>query len=392
MPERSREQLGGRRRPWLVVSSLLCTAVAIDGAIAAPECVGGTLRQAADQAGVLVGAAAGSGSIANDALYAETLAAEFSSLTAEGEMKWDHLQREPGVWNFAGADALMAFAEANEMAVRGHTLVWNQRFVDSTPDWVEELTDPTTLRAAMAEHIGMVVGRYAGRVDSWDVVNEPLKTGRSVIWENHFYDVLGIDYIAEAFVLAHAADPSALLFLNEVGISTANARFDAFYQLVVELLEQDVPIHGVGFQGHFFTGVTDPAALEQNLRAFSDLGLVVEITELDIPLVTPDETPENLAIQAQDYANVVSACLAVERCTRVTMWGLTDRHSWINGFLGDGFEPLLLDEEYQPKPAYESFRSTLLVPEPAAPVLRIAGLFVVALMVRRPRSTRPLRL
>ena len=182
-----------------------------------PDClapgVDCTLREAAVQAGVLIGAAFGDRG-EDDPEYLPALRNDFNSVTAEGAMKWGATQPEYGVFDFGPADWIMDFAEANGLSVRGHTLIWEQSIVDATPDYVTAITDPEELRALMADHIQTVVGRYRGRIDAWDVVNEPLVTLGSSLYENVFYQLLGPGYIAEAFELAHAADPDATLFLE----------------------------------------------------------------------------------------------------------------------------------------------------------------------------------
>jgi endo-1,4-beta-xylanase len=307
------------------------------------------LRQAAVQAGVLIGAAY---SEKDDPEYLPALAKDFNSVTHEGAMKWGATQPEYGVFDFGRADAMIEFAETRGMAVRGHTLIWDQAIVDATPDYVTAITDPQELRTLMAEHIRTVVGRYRGRIDAWDVVNEPFETGGAQVYENVFYQLLGPGYIAEAFELAHEADPDATLFLNEALVSTDSAKFDALLALTADLLVQGVPVHGVGLQGHFIVGGPNHDELRANIAKLAALGVVVELTEVDIILRGEGDEATRLERQRQDYFDLASACVAVEACKRITFWGFTDRHTWINGFFGPGLAPLPLDENYERKPAY----------------------------------------
>jgi endo-1,4-beta-xylanase len=331
---------------------------------------------------VRIGAAARSGEIASDPNYGPVLAAQFNSLTAENAMKWGSLHPAPGVYDFSNADALVAFAEAHDMAVRGHTLVWAQQLVDSTPDYVKAMTDPNVLRAELADHIQTVAGHFKGQVDSWDVVNEPLELLGGELYQNIFYQLLGPGYIAEAFHLAHAADPNALLFLNEI-VSTPGVKLDGLVALVTDLLAQGVPIHGVGIQGHFFSN-PNPQALQTVIQTFADMGLVVEPTEVDIVLVGDGTYEEKLDAQGQSYFEVLAACMAVPACPRVTLWGFTDRYTWIDSFFGPGFDPLPFDEDYARKPAFYGVRNGLLtrVAPPAVPVLPVlARALLLALLV-----------
>jgi len=316
-----------------------------------------TLSEAAVQAGVLIGTAF---SEKDDPEYLPALMKDFNSVTHENAMKWAATQPERGVFNFDRADGMMEFAEANGMTVRGHTLIWDQAVVDATPEYVTAITDPQELRTLMAEHIRTVVGRYRGRIDAWDVVNEPLETVGSQLYENIFYQLLGPGYIAEAFELAHEADPDAKLFLNDALVSNAGAKFDALLALTADLLDQGVPVHGVGFQGHFIAGGPKHDELRTNIEKMEALGVVVELTEVDIILRGEGDEATRLERQRQDYFDLASACLAVEACKRITLWGFTDRHTWIAGFFGPDFAPLPLDENYERKPAYFGLRDGLL--------------------------------
>lgn len=376
--------------------------IASVAAAAGPDCrapgADCTLRQAAEQVGVRVGAAVKPDLLQSDPQYAPTLAQEFDSLTAENHMKWNAIHPALGVYEFGPADALADFAESHDMAIRGHTLIWDQQLIGSTPQYVKDITDPQVLRDLMAEHIQTVVGRYRGRVDAWDVVNEPLETGGTALYDNVFHRLLGPAYIAEALQLAHTADPDAMLVLNEVLISSAGPKFDAFLALVTDLKNAGVPLHGVGIQGHFIFAA-QPDQLRANIETLAALGLAVELTEVDVILRGQDDLASKLERQRQEYFGIVSACMAVEACRRITMWGFTDRYTWIDSFFGAGLAPLPLDESYGRKPAYFGLRDGLLTRSGGYPVPLLAGpwfaLAVVMLAVmlavlvgRRPGMSR----
>jgi endo-1,4-beta-xylanase len=208
----------------------------------------------------------------------------------------------------------------------------------------------------MKKHITDEVTHYKGKIYAWDVVNEPFNengTFRDSIWYKNF----GSDYIAEALKLAHAADPNAKLYINEYNVEGENDKSDALYKLVKELKTQGVPIQGVGLQSHFILEQI-PRDLATNMERFSDLGLDVAITELDIRIKLPS-TAQKFAQQAKDYASVFKACLSVPKCVGVTIWGFTDKHSWIpSTFHGYG-DAHPWDANYEPKPAVDAIEEAL---------------------------------
>jgi endo-1,4-beta-xylanase len=353
----------------LVVSGLVGSARPAQGATCDPSvpetC---TLQELADLRGLRIGSTLEPDEVV-DAAYMETLVREFNSVTPENALKWYTVQPSPGAWNFGPGDAVVDAAVANGLEVRGHTLVWAQDAF--TPDWVEAVTDPVALQALVNEQITRVMERYGERVHRWDVVNEPLATLAAGPSESVFWRVLGPDWVADAFRTAHAVDPTAELWLNEVGTDYLPDKHDALLALVAELVADGVPIHGVGIQGHRFTpDGPDQATLERQLRDFTDLGLAVAITELDV--ATDPADPSAAQRQADAYARMVGACLAVAGCDEVTMWGLTDRSTWLDSFdfLPKPSRPLLFDEQLRPKPAYERVRALLAaaVAAPGPPV------------------------
>src|SRR5258708_17200012 len=185
------------------------------------------LRDSAATAGKLVGAAVQSGYLASEPDYAAALSRHFSYLTAEYEMKWDPIQRERGVFDFSGGDAIVAFAQANGMRGKGHALVWHS----ATPSWVGTLS-PSELHDAMINHIHTVAGHYRGHVAAWDVVNEAIAADGSGLRDTVFSRGLGPDYIADAFRAAREADPGALLFYNEYDPQGKRANSHRVYHLL----------------------------------------------------------------------------------------------------------------------------------------------------------------
>lgn len=331
----------------LVVSGLaaLGSAQAQEAAAAEPLAAS-TLRDAAAESGRFAGVAVADGRL-GDSTYTNIASTEFNSVTAENSMKWESIQPSQGQYNWSGADRLMNFAQQNNQQVWGHTLVWHSQM----PSWLENGGfNATQLDQIMQDHISTVVGRYAGQIEYWDVVNEVFDGGnlRNSMW----LQTLGEDYIADAFRYANAADPSAKLCINDYSTDGINSKSTAMYNLVQDLLSQGVPIHCVGFQSHLILDQV-PGDYQQNLERFANLGLEVVITELDIRMNTPSDSTR-LQRQADQYREVVTSCMNVSGCAGVTVWGVGDSDSWIPGWFDGQGAALLYDENYQKKPAYDA--------------------------------------
>lgn len=286
--------------------------------------------------------------------YGDVLAREFDSVTAEDAMKWETVEPARGRLDFSQADEIIALARAHGQKVRGHTLVWHSQL----PDWLSRgIFGKAELTEILRRHIADEVGHFKGAVYAWDLVNEPFDDdgGRHLsIWQT----TLGDGYIADALRWAHEADPAARLFINDVDIERRNARSDAEYALARSLKAEGVPIDGVGFQAHLDLRRPFPDDLAANLERFTDLGLEVSITELDVRMELP-ATPEKLARQADYYAKAAAACRSNAHCTGVTVWGFTDATSWVpRWFPGEG-AACLFDESYARKPAYAGFYRAL---------------------------------
>ncbi|MFF7792007.1 endo-1,4-beta-xylanase [Streptomyces sp. NPDC007991] len=309
------------------------------------------LRDLAEAKGKIMGTAVTGSKLTGT--YGEITGREFNSLTPGNAMKWASVEPSRGSHDWAEADQIVDFAEAHGQQVRGHTLLWHQQ----NPGWLTNGNwTRDQLSAVVQDHIATEVGRYKGRLAAWDVVNEPFNedgTYRSTL----FHDTLGQDYIAQALTWARAADPGAKLYINDYNVEGVNAKSTALYDLVKSLKERGVPIDGVGLQAHLIVGQV-PSTLRQNIQRFADLGVDVAITELDIRMQLP-ATQAKLTQQAADYKAVMNACVAVARCTGVTVWGFTDSDSWIpDTFPGQG-AATPYDENYQPKPAYHAIAEAL---------------------------------
>lgn len=308
-----------------------------------------TLRGLSARTHITIGTAVDVTALGAEADYRTVLNREFTGVTPENAMKWESVEPQQGVFDWSGADAVVANAVANHQLIRGHTLVWHNQL----PAWLTggTFTDDQ-LRTILRDHIMTEVRRYRGRVHAWDVVNEALNedgTMRQTIWLNR----LGPGYIADAFRWAHQADPSAKLYYNDFNLESIGPKSDAALAMVASLRAQGVPISGVGFQGHLDIQFPFPGDLAANMRRFTDLGLEVSITEADARMTLPAD-PDKLAQQAQFYQRMFAACRQVPRCVDFTVWGFTDRHSWVPGtFSGEGAADLF-DENLTPKPAYNA--------------------------------------
>lgn len=269
-------------------------------------------------------------------------------------MKWEAVEPQRGTYDWAAADDLVDFARDHGQLVRGHTLVWHSQL----PSWLNngDFT-PDELRAILRKHITDEVGHFKGRIWQWDVVNEAFNddgTLRDSIWLRK----LGPGYIADAFRWAHQADPKAKLFINDYNIEGVNAKSTALHDLVVQLRKQHVPVDGVGIQGHLGVQYSAPHDIADNMKRFDDLGLETAITEADVRIPMPVDSTE-LEAQAEGYDVLLRGCLLTRHCTDFTVWGFTDKYSWVpSTFEGQGAANIF-DENYVAKPAYKAMSQDL---------------------------------
>lgn len=303
--------------------------------------------------------------------YQRVLGAQFSSLTPENDMKWDAVHPAPDVYDFASADALVAFAEANHQKVRGHTLLWHSQ----NPAWVTAASQTWTCdeaRAVLEDHISTVVGHFKGKIYEWDVANEifqdtwdnggvRLRTEANPFLKACADDPVGL--LGDAFRWAHAADPDAVLFLNDYNAEGINEKTDAYYALAQQLLADGVPLGGFGAQGHLSLLYGFDTSIQANFERFAALGLQVAVTEADVRIpVLPGETgptPEQVAVQADRYDAMLEACLNVAACSSFTVWGFPDANSWVPGvFPGEGWATIF-EDDFTPKPAFDAMLASL---------------------------------
>lgn len=340
------------------------------------RCHAQSLRQGADAAHILIGTAVRPEQF-SESLYSRTLAREFNLLEPENAMKWEALRPARDQFDFSSGDKVVGFAREHRMKVRGHNLVWGIH----NPAWLVNghFTAPD-LSLLLHEHISTVMIHYRGQVLAWDVLNEAFDEQgrlRSSIWYDHpgiGFTGKGTAYIEQVFRWAHAADPGALLFYNDNGGEELNVKSDAIYGMMKEFKARDVPIDGIGLQMHMNLQA-NLRSISANIKRFSDLGVQVHITEMDVALpvgpVTGEPTAADLVKQAGIYRGVACACAAHPGCRVIQTWGFTDKYSWIPSHSqGREGAALLFDRSYQPKPAYAAVAESLSGASGACPDVR----------------------
>ncbi|MEO3743502.1 endo-1,4-beta-xylanase [Plantactinospora sp. B5E13] len=309
------------------------TAITFAGSASAASTLGAS---AAERGGRYFGAAV-SVSKLSDSTYTTVLNREFNQITAENEMKINATEPQQNQFNFTNGDRIVNHGLSRGWKVRGHTLAWHSQ----QPAWMEAMSG-SALRSAMVNHVTRVASYYAGKIDSWDVVNEAFDDGNSGARRDSNLQRTGNDWIEAAFRAADAADPNAKLCYNDYNTDNWTwAKTQAVYRMVQDFKQRGVPIDCVGFQSHFNSGSPYPSNYRTTLSSFAALGVDVQITELDIE--------GSGTTQANTYRNVVNDCLAVSRCTGITVWGVRDCDSWRSGGT-----PLLFECNGNKKPAYDA--------------------------------------
>ena len=350
------------RAPDLTRRSLL----AAGAATAATGLVCGTGRGAnAAARRIPYGVAVALDPFRNDPRLREHLERHADVVVPMNALKWASLRHTEGKYDFAGADELIVFAEGLGRPVHGHALCWYAY----NPGWVDAIQSPARLERELREHIERTVGRYAGRIDTWDVVNEavahdPRESGkwRRGVW----YDVLGPRHLDIAFEEAARTDRAAKLFLNdydlEDGSERTPVRHAAILSMVRRLQDRNIPIHGIGLQAHLYAereiGVE---ALHRFLRDLKSLGLEVAVTELDVIdwklTADPERRDRAVAAVANEF---LDALLAVATPKSITTWGMNDAYSWIGDTFprNDGAKarPLPFAADWTPKPLFDVVR------------------------------------
>ena len=285
----------------------------------------------------------------------------FKSLTAENVMKWSYLQPAEGSFNFIDADRIVAFALANNMVVRGHTLCWHNQ----VPDWIfkdgSAAASKELVLQRLRDHITTVMTHFKGKVYAWDVVNEAIDDGSGTYRASPWYQICGEDFIIEAFKAARATDPDAKLFYNDYSAINPVKR-DKIYTLLEKLKNQDL-LDGVGLQGHWNIEYPSDDLITAAFDKYKSLGLELQVTEFDVSVYTSNSDPESTYTaeleqkQAVAYARFFYIFQTYKNhITGITFWGLADNYTWLDNFpiAGRKNYPFLFGMNFEPKLAYFS--------------------------------------
>lgn len=311
---------------------------ALSAESSAASTIGASIKDHAGARGILYGAATEHGKLENDPQFAQLFAEQCALLVPEGELKWRTLRPTPETFNFAPADALYNFTKQHQMKFRGHVLIAH----DPYPGWFEGYINSSNAKKLMTDHIRGVAGHYAGKMQSWDVVNEviyPQDNRSDGLRNSAWVRYIGPDYLEMAFHTAAEMDPSALLVWNENWLEEDSEGGDAkrkfFLQQVKPLLKRNVPIQAVGLQAHLVAG--HPGIAGPRFQAFlqevGDLGLKIIVSELDVRdgSLPADFSPRDQKV-AELYTQFLSAVLPHKSVVAVLTWGLSNRYTWLTKF------------------------------------------------------------
>lgn len=318
----------------------------------------GSLKEGVVDCGLQVGIAVDNISLENRQ-FAQAVLSNFSLLTVSG-MKWDRVHPQPEVFNFSDADAGLQFARVNRLRVHGHNLCWNSP--DGTPAWVKTVNSRSNAERLLVDHIHAVAGRYKGRIDSWDVVNEPLvgwSKRPDLLYPGIWTELFGSEYIDIAFRATAEADPEALRVLNiyhvEQGTDDGVRTRVATLGLLKQLMERGVPVQAIGLESHL--DVTQPlgaASLAEFLKDVKQLGLDVMITELDVMESRASGNSMDWDRQVADlYGEYLESVLPYTGTKRVIFWSLQDR--WVGQRRVQG----LLQSSFTPRLSWETAHAAL---------------------------------
>jgi endo-1,4-beta-xylanase len=322
--------------------------------------------------GLIYGSAVVIRNVQNDPEYAALISEQCGIVVPSNELKWIALRPARDRFDFSRPDFLLDFAQRNHMLMRGHTLCWHE----SVPDWLRLDENRRDTRQLFIEHITTVCKHYAGKLQSWDVVNEailPKDNQPGGLRKSFWYEQMGPDYIELAFRTARAADPHVLLTYNDYGVEFDNDDDAERRRLIITLLhglkQRNVPIDAVGIQSHIKAGqpYSFGKGLADYIAAIREMGLQVYLTELDVnedDLATDDPVQRDIAI-AKTYTDFLHIALADPAVRMVLTWDISDRFTWLNGgpthHRKQPNRPqrsLPFDRDYRPKEAFFALRDS----------------------------------
>lgn len=367
------------------------------------------LRELADQRGMLLGTAAPIGNLnaqTDGGQFQSFVKTHFNMVEPENDFKPPAIWKDRETYDFRNADYLLGapgktgWAQANNVLVRGHVLIYGKDDGYTLPNWlimqpnrvvnkkIENAMTKAEAADLLRKYIFAVAGRYKGKIAQWDVINETIDDNGNNknafrLRDSFWFRKLGPEYVELAFRWAREADPAAKLYYNDYGIENLGGKSDATYALVKNLRAKGVPIDGVGMQWHIGVGQVLRAgdSYYQNAQRFQDLGVDLMLTEVDVamPVVVYEShdpryglvpsNPPDLYEQAHLYREVIRYALSFPAVRGVNIWGLTDKYSWIPSFTIGRLKnnppgvpqgaALLFDANYQPKPAFWQLREEL---------------------------------
>ncbi|MBK0383919.1 endo-1,4-beta-xylanase [Pedobacter sp. SD-b] len=312
-----------------------------------------------------IGAAVKVASLQGDASFASTVKSEYNQITAEYEMKMNFIWTADNVYDFSKVDYLINFAQQNNLAVHGHALLWYQSF----PDWLKNAgLDSVAFENKVKTYIQTYVGRYKGKVRSWDVANEIFNDDGTLRVESQiqgrFKDPIG--FVGRCFKYAHDADPDAKLFYNDYNVVLASGKRTAMKNMAIRFKKAGVQIDGLGEQFHYRIS-TSQSQINSGFADLASSGLLIHISEADCKVNVNDSPAYVLndvdkQKQSDFFKNIAKLynALPANQKFAITTWGVTDKSTWLrNSTNGNKEYPLLFDENYNKKPAYTGFLAGL---------------------------------
>lgn len=331
-----------------------------------------SLKAHARRHGLIYGSAVIIHNVQNDLDFAELVREQCGIVVPTGELKWIALRPAPEEYDFSRPDFLLSYARKNHMLMRGHTLCWHQ----SVPKWIQTPENRPKARQFFVDHITTVCKHYAGKIQSWDVVNEavlPSDGEPGGMRKSFWYEQVGPDYVDLAFHTARAADAHAKLTYNDYGVEYDNEEDAERRRLILELLrgmqQRGVPLDAVGIQSH--VKAAQPykfgAGLADYIEAIHQMGLEVYLTEMDVNEddIADNDAAKRDAIVAETYTDFLRVALANPAVKLVLTWDISDRFTWLNnGPTHHRKQPdrpqrsLPFDGDYRPKEAFFAIRSS----------------------------------